>query len=395
MTEKRKPRKELVKASDLIKSPLVIQEEGVVDLDKLGEDREFNAANEPQEGDEILFLNGQGIGSRGNIVCVTGPAKSRKTVVTSSFVSSMFCAEGFLGVTADLDPEDNVLHVDTEQGYLHYYNSVVRMFRDAGVEKNKIPKNFKSYHTRDLDTEEQIKLIEHLLEKLNPRVVVLDGVADLIEDINEQKEAKRVANMVLRWSTMYNAVIICVIHNTVGSNKMTGAIGTALTKKCETSIKVEKDENNEKISNVSCQASRNRPFNPYSIIYSDLSHRYEIIDHVPSSGGQIIKLPDQYSDDQHREILTQIFEATSLSRTIVNDKITTKIIAATKEKLGIKIGRNTGRKWQDFYLRSGYILQDADTNWIRIDSEVKKNASKDSGPTIFDKDNNKTDDLPF
>jgi hypothetical protein len=256
----------------------------------------FDPKQRPTEDDHILFIS-QGeeeipIGSRENIITITGKSKSRKTIAASAIATAMFrSGETFLNFRSTLPEEMPILHIDTEQGYKHYFHSVERML--AGHDA---PSRFTSLHTRDADIPMRLQLIEYLCESLKPGVIIIDGLTDLVYDINDQAEATRIGEVFLKLSSKYKLLVIGVIHTTKTTGFMTGAIGTIFEKKSETVIKVELDEKDKMVSHITCQFSRNKPFDNFSIRADD-NHQYSIENEANiSKKGEIDPLTVPLSD---------------------------------------------------------------------------------------------------
>jgi len=321
-------------------------------------DHTFNINKLPADNDSILFLQDIEIGSRSNIVSVTGKSKSRKTVIVSAMISAMLNpGREFLGFVASLDSAATFLHVDTEQSYKDYYESVTRMYRDAGLKT--MPDRFRSVYTRDADIEAQSEIVEHLLPIVKPDVVILDGVTDFVYDINDHKETARVGRRILKWSTVYNCLVIVVIHTTKTTGYMTGSFGTWLEKKSETVVKVDKPEENQAISDVTCQYSRDVPFDPFTIRYSKELARYETISVTPKSKATF----ELYTDEQHRSIVQKIFLMTD---TIPREDIVKKIAVFASEVTGEKINTRSASAWLKLYEEAGVIYQDPGGAWRLI-----------------------------
>lgn len=245
------------------------------ELDAYIKSHRFDPANHPPDDDHILFLGDCPIGSKENIITITGKSKSRKTIAASAIASSIFRGPGsepFLSFTSNLPDTVPILHIDTEQGYKHYYHSVERIFRDAAIDP---PARFTSLHTRDADIPMRLDLISHLCASLKPGVLIVDGLTDLVYDINDQAEATKIGEIFLKLSSEYKLLVIGIIHTTKTTGYMTGAIGTIFEKKSETVIKVELDEVDKMVSQISCQFSRNRPFKDFAI-RADEQNNYTI-----------------------------------------------------------------------------------------------------------------------
>jgi hypothetical protein len=226
------------------------------------EGHKYSDGLEIPQDEAVLYYEGNLIGSRGNILAITGRAKSRKSVIASAIMSSAFCDE-FLGYSTTLGADAKVLNFDTEQGFGDWLEGSRRVIRDA--QRDRCPPGFMSFHSRDCTVEMRLDLLRFALETYRPDVLVIDGIVDLVYDLNSQEEATKVGGELLTWSVRYNCLIIVVIHVTKGNGYMTGALGTYLEKKCQTAIKCEKDEDNDDLSVISCQYARRKPFAPFMI----------------------------------------------------------------------------------------------------------------------------------
>lgn len=349
----------------------------------------FDINKVPPEDSHILFYNGVPIGSRGNIISITGKAKSRKTVVASAIATSAFIDGHFLGFTADLADEEVVLHVDSEQGYYHYYGSVARIFNDAG-RKQSIPKNFVSVHTRDATVLFRIQLVEYLLKEYSPRVVILDGITDFVKNINDQDEATEIGEKLLSWSYLYDCLIVVVIHTTKTTGYMTGAVGTHLEKKSQTVIKVVRDDDgkednsgDENVSHVSCQYARDKGFKSFSIQYVEELKRYDVVPEsdVKTKGKRGDKRPDNYSADDHAQILSRLFGYVD---EIPDTYLLDRLWKAVKQGSGDKLDRAQLRAFVKYYNEGAYIFQNPSGAWMRPAAGATSNPTAPGETGQFD-----------
>jgi len=363
----------------------------------------FDINKIPPEDSHLFFYNGIPIGSRGNIVSITGRAKSRKTVVASAIATSCFVEGNFLGFTSDLAEGEIILHVDTEQGYYHYYGSVTRIFNDAGL-KNNIPENFVSVHTRDATFEFRIQLTDYLLKTYRPRVMILDGITDYVKNINDQDEATDIGERLLSWSYVYDCLIIVVIHTTKTTGYMTGAVGTHLEKKSQTVIKVVRDDDgkedgDENVSHVSCQYARDKGFKNFSIVYVEELGRYDLLpeENVLKKGKKGDKSPEAYSEEDHKIILSAVFLYLD---EVLDLKLPDKIRKAVKTVSGEWINRSEVRAFVKYYNEKALIFQNPAGAWMRPGAGTTSNPTAPGETGLFGspppgKAGEETDDLPF
>ena len=129
------------------------------------------------------------------------------------------------------------------------------------------------YHTyglRGLDYDKRVDFIDYCLSRRvdRPGLVVIDGVADLVSDVNNIDESNKIIQKLMAWSLEYNCTILTVIHSNHGTDKATGHLGSALYKKCETAIQL-KPNFDEGYIEVRCKEARNYPFDTFSYKIDD------------------------------------------------------------------------------------------------------------------------------
>ena len=92
---------------------------------------------------------------------------------------------------------------------------------------------------------------------------VIDGIADLALAINDELEATRISSMLLKITKEYNMHCTIVIHQNKNDNFATGHLGSAVIKKSETVISVNKKMGTTD-TEVKCEGSRGEGFEPFS-----------------------------------------------------------------------------------------------------------------------------------
>ena len=118
-----------------------------------------------------------------------------------------------------------LIHFDTEQGKFH----AQRVFRRV-VDMNG-GDDVGCYHTFGLRTvgfRHRVEFIEyylkHKIEKDKVGLVVIDGIADLVSDVNDLEQSNNVVQKIMEWSQKFSCHIITVIHSNFGSDKPTGCL---------------------------------------------------------------------------------------------------------------------------------------------------------------------------
>jgi hypothetical protein len=203
-------------------------------------------------------------GSYGDFSCIVGASKSKKT-----FLKSLLTACYIGGNSNEFSTEIKghnvvnkwIIDIDTEQSEYH----AQRVFRRVAEMVGKNPKHYKPFALRTLSANERFKFIDWIFNesqyKGNIGLLIIDGVADLVNDVNNLEASNEVAQKLLEWSGNENCHIITVLHRNFGSKKPTGHLGSAVLKKAETVVFIEKDGD---ATLVTSEYSRNQPFEDFA-----------------------------------------------------------------------------------------------------------------------------------
>jgi hypothetical protein len=217
------------------------------------------------------------IGTYGNFSFIAAPPKSKKTFFVS-LLSAVYLkgkldshAKGMIGHRNDRC----LVHFDTEQGRFHAQKVFRRVLDMTGLSDE-------CYHTfglRTLNNKDRLKFIEYFLyhKVQDAGLVVIDGIADLVSDVNNLDESSMVIQKLMKWTEELNCHIVTVIHSNYGTEKPTGHLGSYLEKKAETQIQLELNTVNDEMVTVKCRRSRGFPFDKFSFKINKQSHP-EIVD---------------------------------------------------------------------------------------------------------------------
>ncbi|MBO0937905.1 AAA family ATPase [Fibrella sp. HMF5335] len=204
------------------------------------------------------------LGTLGNLSVAIGKAKSRKTFLVGAVVASLLQDSPVINRIKGHAPTDRavVLYFDTEQGRYHVQRSIKRICALASV--TDLP-NLRAYGLRSVPTQERRAAIEWAIYN-TPGVffVVIDGIRDLVFDINSPEEATATATRLLRWTDERQIHILTVLHQNKGDQNARGHLGTELVNKAETVLSVTKDPDNKAVSIVAAEQCRDMDFEPFS-----------------------------------------------------------------------------------------------------------------------------------
>ena len=211
------------------------------------------------------------IGTYGNFSFVHAYPKVGKSFFMSLLVSAYQGGRNdYTGKIKGHRQGKKIIHFDTEQGKFHASKVARRPLVMNGYMEDD---NYHFYALRTMDYKERRNFIEYILYTKfadeNIGLVIIDGIADLVSDVNSMEQSTEVQELLMRWSGELKCHISTIIHSNFGSTKPTGVLGSSLEKKCETQIMLEKNSVNAGWVTVECRRGRNRNFETFSFGFTD------------------------------------------------------------------------------------------------------------------------------
>ena len=185
---------------------------------------------------EFLFhLFGKPCFPRRELVAITGKAKSGKTFVTSML---MACCQSrdVLAFQRIVEEPLRVLWYDTEQSDESTQdilrNRVLKMTNLTTTNCTNYT-NADVFNVRGVAWKERRDLLCEAVTRCKPDLVIVDGIRDLVNDINDGVLAQEVMEELMHLATQHDCCIVCVLHqNKSGEDhNLRGWIGTELMNK--------------------------------------------------------------------------------------------------------------------------------------------------------------------
>ena len=216
---------------------------------------------EVKEPIPVLSIEGMTICSEGNISTIVGEAKSRKTFLCSALVAGYIhrYQQPILG--SDPRPGNLVLWVDTEQSKAHVQLMNKRILAMASHDTFYNYQYLQVLALREMDPKMRSKMLFEAIAEYKPKLVVIDGVSDLLYNTNDLEESERLITQLMRTSSRMQNHILMVLHTNPNSDKARGHIGSALQRKSESVIYVRRTGD---CSIVEPQYCRNEPFDRFA-----------------------------------------------------------------------------------------------------------------------------------
>jgi len=293
--------------------------------------------------DLVFSINGVPLFTKKSISTLIGKAKAGKTTVTSWIVAQSI-------------KEDIItLWIDTEQG--QYYGSRTQswVLHIAGFKSSE--KLF-FYDLKIHTPQERIEMIELIIKELRPDLVILDGIRDLVYDINSPEEATTKTGHLMRWAEQYDTHIMAVLHQNKGNEHARGHLGTEMINKSETVVKVEQNE--DKLIVCSPEYTRSKAFDIFAFNRDENGIPF-IVDGfagaiaAQSGEGKKKKLNpwDPAYDAMYPDMVDFIFQHKEhITKGALNDSVRSYMM-----KNGFEIGDPKAREFVDRLLEIGIIWE--------------------------------------
>ena len=188
----------------------------------------------------LFRLFGKPCFPRGELVAVTGRAKSGKTFVTSILMTLAVCRE-VLGMRREEDHRLRVLWMDTEQSEESTQEilceRIMKLWQRSGAQ-DEICDNFPSdmfdiFNVRADFWQDRLPMLEAAIEHYRPDLVILDGIRDLVNDINDGVLSQEIIERLMHLASDGECCIVSILHQNKASEdkNLRGWIGTELTYK--------------------------------------------------------------------------------------------------------------------------------------------------------------------
>lgn len=293
------------------------------------------------------------VGSLGDFSCIIGKAKSRKSFLMSMILASALRNDPLMNFMNTTPPRAGmkIILFDTEQARHKVQQIQQRIYKLAQCTETN---NLIVFSLRQFDPFQRLKFIEYVLSTISDIfLVVIDGIRDLVFNINNEEEATRISTNLLRWTTERNIHILTILHQNKGDNNARGHLGTEIINKAETIMSVTIQADQKEISIVEAEFCREKPFNPFAFSISPEGLPYIVDDWSPKDTQR--KKFDLFAIDQktHVSYINEILpKGERLKYSELYQSI--KLIYA---KNGIEIGDNKAKAALTFYKNENYITQ--------------------------------------
>jgi len=208
---------------------------------------DFN--NPPPTAKTVISVNDVPLGTQGNLLCITGGEGTGKSNYVAALIAGSVREQGeiidSLGLSIEENPQEKaVLFYDTEQSEMQLYKNISNLLRRA--KRENMPDYFHAYCLTGISRKERLQAIVQSMDRYHYqykgiRLVVIDGIADLIKCANDEAESIAVVEELYRLAGIYNTCIVTVLHFIPNGLKLRGHLGSELQRKAAAILSIEHD----------------------------------------------------------------------------------------------------------------------------------------------------------
>lgn len=171
---------------------------------------------------------------RGELVALSGKAKSGKTFVCSILMALSYRSQ-VLSVERIEPKKLHVLWYDTEQSEESTQDILCnRIIPMTGIAEDQFPMDsFDIFNVRAESYDQRLPMLEAAVQYYEPDLVILDGIRDLVGDINDGIIAQECIERLMHLASDRRCCIVCILHQNKSTEdrNLRGWIGTELKNK--------------------------------------------------------------------------------------------------------------------------------------------------------------------
>lgn len=239
----------------------------------------------------LLIYGNAPVAVKGELTYIAGHKKTLKTHIAYAMALAAMGASKEACVGFELakgNVPQKVMVVDTEQPQKQHaavINAMESVAPDVNLQDMFLPLRWKGRKTSK-DMQEALPLV---IEHYRPGLLILDGIADFVSDINSYEESRFMVTLLQHLAEKYDCAIIALIHFNPGTDKERGHLGTIIANKADWCIRAKRENGYVKVSPDG--GSRGKPFSEYNVEYNeqsqwiikvDTNHAKDITTMIPS-----------------------------------------------------------------------------------------------------------------
>ena len=342
----------------------------------------LDARQEYPEPYYMLEFNGVPFSTIGGIQAMTGQKKNGKSFVFTMLMAAILKGDpertrvpSYLpGLKVPertieyLGHEPRVLYVDTEMEMLNSAKVLRRVHWLCGWDMKTPNDRFHVLWVKTMPNDDSIpsykkrfEIIKKAIEALEPDVVFIDGIRDLIQSINDEETATTTLDYLCSTAEAKRMCIWNALHQNPKANsdgedtKMRGWTGTELGNKgSDTLVSIKKKTGNHVSFTVKQIDARGKDLEDMNFEITDDAGNLGIPKII--TAGDVTQQEDsKWDDDDIRETVLTAIGTETLSKTSLRERI-----VKYKKERDVKIGNTKATEYITRATNLGYILKDGD-----------------------------------
>jgi hypothetical protein len=301
-------------------------------IDELLTKRQYNPDYIPNKENIVFTIGNKHVGSLQNYITFSGLPKAGKSTFVAGAIASAFVPYEVFGMKIHFPADRRKLcYFDTESSDYDFFRQMNKV--KSFCEHNNLPDWFNAYQVREDSSVAVRKMVERYLEN-NPdcSVIIVDGLLDLLNNYNDEKESIFVTKWLKKITKVYNVLLITVLHQSKSNNQTTGHIGSNSDRYAQSTLDILKDKERNCYVLSSRFMRSDADFEPITLMnFNGTFQQIETEQKKEVLGKKASDLPDIESrslaqqiivkETTYNDILDEIIERTACGKTYAKNLI--------------------------------------------------------------------------
>lgn len=259
--------------------------------------------------------------TEGGLLVVSGQKKAGKSNAIVYILATALMEEVDTDKTLRIrtvKQKKDIVYIDTEQSPAKTKEFLNRVYRIAGISEERDAIRFHNIRKYELD--DRFEILKAVLEEAeNIGLLVIDGIADIVGDINDLNKATALGDMIFKY-LRDDMTLVTAIHEGKDGQGAMGHIGQYLEKKCSGTIAMFKDRR-RKVHTMKCKMVREGgDFEDIEFVWSDTEKGFVLLNE------ELKNMMNENKDETEKQELKGLFsnifyEKTEMPHSTLRERI--------------------------------------------------------------------------